>query len=299
MSEVQRYRTILSSGAFTKLSPPELHTLYNEVEALLDSSLDKLDSIELFDLYELQFFLLLLTTQDIKAKAYLDRINDQFSSQRSQKILIMKLMYYEAIGDVNKAMDALGKDPDELRASRRLATFSRKGNNAQEYITSLNYYLDLQPSDLVAWAELADNYAKVGHYDKAVFCCKEVLLQEPNAYNIFYKVGLYLYYQYLQEYKESDKKDKLLAAFEKLESSRDAFLRSVEISESYTKSWVGVYTVSGAPILTKLQKIQSKKVEQFADETQKLRALSKQRIMDLEQIATDKEFLAFLQTSQL
>lgn len=291
----QKYSAILSSGVFAHFSPPELQKLHRDVTDYLNSRGDKVDSIELFDLYELQFYLLLLTNHDIEAKTCLDRINDQFASKRSQKIMVLRLMYFEATGDLKAAINALGNDPDEVKASRRLATFARNSKTNAEYIKSLNYYLNLQPSDLVSWAELADEYAKVSHYDKAIFCLKEVLLQEPHAYNIFYKVGLYLYYQYLQEFKESDKKEKLLGALEPLEHARNAFLRSVEISESYVKSWVGIYTVSGATLLDKLQvKNQTKKVQQFLDETLKLRELSKQRIMDIEKLETEEEFQEYL-----
>lgn len=300
----QRYLAILSSGVFATFSPDKLAALHQEVGGYLNVHSGQLDLSDQFDLYELQFYLALLTNHDVEAKSYLDRINDQFAGKQSQKIMILRLMYYEASGDMKAAVNALGDSADELRASRRLATFSRTkldgSPNIPEYIKNLNYYLDLQPSDSLAWAELGDQYIKVGHYDKAAFCFNEVLLQEPNAYNIFYKVGLAVYYQFLQEYQEkNEKKDKLLAAMALLERSRNAFLRSVEISGSYVKSWVGVYVVSGHSLLQKLESnktlAQLKKVAQFTSETNQLHQLSKKRIIELEELQNEDELMKYLE----
>lgn len=300
----QRYLAILSSGVFATFSPEKLATLHQEVGDYLNAHSGRLDLTDQFDLYELQFYLALLTNHDVEAKSYLDRINDQFSGKLSQKIMILRLMYHEARGDMKAAVNALGDNADELRASRRLATFSRTkldgSPNVEEYIKNLNYYLNLQPSDSLAWAELGDQYHKVGHNDKAVFCFNEVLLQEPNAYNIFYKVGLNLYYQFLQEYQEkNDKKDKLLASMAVLENSRNAFLRSVEISGTYVKSWVGIYVVSGHSLITKLENnkmlSQQKKIAQFTSETIQLHQLSKKRIIEIEQLKNEDELTKFLE----
>lgn len=299
----QRYCAILASGVFASLLPPELARLHTEVGQYLRSHSGGLNATELFDLYELQFYLALLTNHDVEAKSYLDRICDQFSGKSSQKIMILRLMYHEACGDMNSAVKALGDSADELRASRRLATFSRRKAdgtpNVAEYVQNLNYYLNLQPGDAMAWAELGDQYHNLGHYDKAVFCWKEVLLQQPNAYNVFCKVGLNYYYQYLQEYPEvPDKKDKQLAAMELLGMARDAFLRAAEISPSYVRSWVGVYVVSGNGLLDRLASNKTlsaqKAVAEFVSETSKLRKLSILRVMKLEKLQSEKEFEDFL-----
>lgn len=299
----QRYSAILSSGVFANFAPPKLAALHREVGDYINSQGNGLELADQFDLYELQFYLALLTNHDVEAKSYLDRINDQFAGKQSQKVMILRLMYYEACGDMSTAVDALGDSPDELRASRRLATFSKNkqdgSENLPEYIKNLNYYLNLQPSDSTAWAELGDQYHAVGHYDKAAFCFKEVLLQQPHAYNIFYKVGLNLYYQFLQGYSDKlDKKDKILAGLDLLEHARDVFLRSVEISETYVKGWIGVYVVSQSPFLEKLSSNKTlsglKRVSQFLEETAKLHVLSKKRILILEKLQSEEELLAYL-----
>ena len=78
----------------------------------------------------------------------------------------------------------MSEDPDELRLLRRLTTLSRHDKNPTKYINNLIYYLNLQPSDLIAWAELSEQYQKLGNYDKSIYCLKEVVLQNPLAYPI-------------------------------------------------------------------------------------------------------------------
>lgn len=271
-----KYLTIANKGLYAKYTPQQLHDTHKAVESFLVIHGDTIDPIELFTLYELQFYLCLLTKHDIEAKSYLDRILDNFSSRKSQRVKILQSVYLEAIGADEEAQHILEQNPNELRLSRRLSTFSRK-NGPENYVLSLNFYLDLQPSDLLAWAELADVYAGLGHYDKAVFALKEVLLQEPYAYNLFYKVGVFYYQGFVQAYNEKiEKKDKLVEWAELLKDSRNLFLRSVEIAGEYQKGWQGVRSVLDHEFNEKLasnKNLQGHKVvEAYLEENKKLRS---------------------------
>lgn len=300
----QKYSEILLTGSYAKFSPEKLHNLHKELGLMLPKAQESLEPSELFDLYELYFHVSLLTNHDVNAKLMLDRFNDEFSGQRSQKYLILKSMYYEATGEDKKAVDALGQSKDELRASRRLATFSRYkadgSENIPEYIRSLVFYLNIQPSDTITWAELADQYAKIGDYEEAVFCLKEVLLHEPLAYNIFYKAGLYQYYYFLQQDKAKSEKDKDLASLYPIyQGARDLFLRAVEISASYTKAWVGLATMGESDLLDRLEKNKKTsadtKIQTFVKETIQVRELAKARVRELEKLPSDAEILKHLQ----
>lgn len=300
----QKYSEILFTGAYARFSPEQLNKLHKELTLMLPKAQESLDSAELFDLYELYFHVSLLTKHDVNAKLMLDRFNDEFSGQRSQKFLILKSMYYEATGEDKKAVDTLGQSQDELRASRRLATFSRNkadgSENIPEYIKSLVFYLNIQPSDIITWAELADQYAKVGDYEEAVFCLKEVLLHEPLAYNIFYKTGLYQYYQFLQQDKAKSEKDReLLALLPIYQGARDTFLRAVEISASYTKAWVGLAALGESDFLERLEKNKKtsadSKIQTFVKETIQVRELAKLRVRELEKLPSDADIQKHLQ----
>lgn len=281
MSLKNKYLTVASSGLFVRFTPPETDRYFHDIEAFLQAN--SLDSVETFNLYELQFFLALQSQRDVQAKAYLDRIVDQFNSQHSQRIKLLQLIYLEAVGDVEGAVAQLGSNPDEMKLSRRLTTFSKEAGSNANYITNLNFYLDLQPSDLITWAELGDEYAKAGAYDKAVFAWQEVVLQEPLAYNALYKVGLYSYYQLLSQYDaKAEKKDKLLEWVANASHSRDYFLRALEISDNYVKAWAGVYAVSNLKLNDKLRGHRAlsstKAATQFLADAEKLSALAKRKL---------------------
>lgn len=304
VSQKCRYQKLLSTGLFVKFSFEQLDCLHDEVRTYLRTTPEPLDAVELFDICELQFHLLLLTNRDVEAKLLLDRFNSQFAQKKSQKLAVLHLMYYEALGDNDRAHAVLSDDPDELRSSRRLMTLSRRSKDGEldtpEYIKSLNFYLSLQASDTLAWAELADVYHSIGEYDKAVYCYKEVLLQKPMAYNIFYKAGLSLYYQHLAIVGggKMSRKEMILKGMKVLEHSRDCFLRSVEISESYTKGWVGAYIVASTDFVDTLRANKSSSgvaaVDRFLVETEKIKELSKRRIFVLEDLDSDLEFDLFL-----
>ena len=251
-----------------------------------------LDSIELFNLYELQFYLSILTLHDIEAKNVLDKICDQFDFKdsnknkgRSQRIKILQSVYVELKGEIETASKLLSEDPDELRLLRRLTTLSRHDKNPTKYINNLIYYLNLQPSDLIAWAELSEQYQKLGNYDKSIYCLKEVVLQNPLAYPIFYKIGLLYYYLFLQNEGnlKTDKKDKLFELMKILINSRDNYLYSLEINDKYEKNWVGLKTIVSLPFNDKLKKISesSKEIKDYLNYNEKLKPIIDRKLKEL------------------
>lgn len=290
--------SMAASGIYVNFQPDILQNTYNEISKFLSVNAESIDTIELFNLYEMQFYISLMTNHDVEAKTSLDRLVDQFGFEKSQRVKLLQSIYFEAMGDDEAAMKVLGQNADELKLSRRLVTFSRKPDNNEDYIASLNYYLDLQPSDVITWAELADEYKKIGHYEKGIHCLQEILLQEPYAYNIFYKVGLFYYYQFLQEFtnKTQDKKDKLLEAISVLNNAKNNFLRSIEICDSYSTSWLGIYLISkldfNQTLLNKLA--DNKQVKIYLEDNSKLEALSKQKIIKFNTLDGEEEFDNFL-----
>lgn len=53
-----------------------------------------------------------------------------------------------------------------------------------EAVNALNSLLDMSPTDAEAWAELADLYLAQGLYSQAIFAQEEVLILQPNAWNV-------------------------------------------------------------------------------------------------------------------
>lgn len=226
--------------SFVQFSPPQLVEYQRETDKFMVEYLDSLDVLELFELYQLQFFLNLMTKNDTEAKVVLDIIINQFELEikQSQRVRLLKSIYYEAIGEQSEAEASLGSNPNEMRLSRRLCSFSRN----KDYPSNLNFYLNLQPSDTLGWSELAEKYHRLGAYDKAVFAYQEILLQEPFAYPIFYKIGLNYYYLFLQQYEllKGGSKAKLQELQDILINCRDNYLRSIEICDVCVKSWLGL-----------------------------------------------------------
>lgn len=222
---------VASTGRFATFTPEETNYHTKQLKSYLQNHQDKLDSIELFQLFELDFYLSLITGHDIEAKAVLERFNDQFGDKvSSQRIKLLKSIYFEAIGDLESAGKVLSEDPDELELSRRLTTISR--HDGAKYTSNLVYYLNLSPGDVIAWCELADEYAKLKEYRKAIHCLKRVLMNEPDAYTLYNKIGLYYYQLSLDAKKEKN---------ELLQASVKEYLKLLEIYESNRSTYEGLY----------------------------------------------------------
>ena len=261
----------------------QVQKYHHELEIFLNMYGDSLDGIELMNLYEMQFYILLIVGKDIEAKVVLDRILNQFgSNSKSQRINVLQSVYHEAIGERAVASSILEKNADDMKLTRRLTTFDR--SNAETYINSLSFYLNINPSDLLAWAELAHVYSEAGEYEKSVFCYKEVLLHEPCAYPMFYRAGLNYYYNFLREEKilKGERKEKLLELVQILRNSRDHYLRCIEICAVYTKSWVGLNLILTLKFNDKLNKSNMvKEIKTYLDENDKLRPLVEKRVSEL------------------
>ena len=61
-----------------------------------------------------------------------------------------------------------------------LQTLSR----TDDAVDALVELLNASPTDIEAWAELAELYVSQGQFSQAEFCLEEVLLVAPNAWNV-------------------------------------------------------------------------------------------------------------------
>ena len=55
---------------------------------------------------------------------------------------------------------------------------------SSEAVSALNSLLDFSPTDPEAWGELADLYLAQGLYAQAIYALEEVLVLQPNAWNV-------------------------------------------------------------------------------------------------------------------
>ena len=53
-----------------------------------------------------------------------------------------------------------------------------------ESVSALISLLDFSPMDAEAWSELADVYLSQGLYSQAIYALEEVIVLQPNAWNV-------------------------------------------------------------------------------------------------------------------
>ncbi|KAI5956278.1 oca3 [Candida jiufengensis] len=281
---------ISQTSKFTQFTPKQLYDHQKEITKFLIENENTLNSIELFNLLELEFYLNLLTKNDDEAKLILNKIITNFNEGneqkevRSQRLKFLKSIWYESQNDLKKAGEMINDDPDELKLSRRLTTFARNSTNSTtattKYINNLIYYLNLQPNDILTWSELSEEYLKLGEYEKSIYCLKQIVLYQPQAYTIFYKIGLVHYYHFLSINQKlnniNDKKEKLLELMKSIILSRDNFLVSLEINEKFDKSWIALNTLLNAGLDTKLIKFSenNKDIKEFIKQNEKLKLIA-------------------------
>lgn len=107
---------IASTGKFAQFPMKQVQKYHHELEIFLNMYGDSLDGIELLNLYEMQFYILLIVGKDIEAKVVLDRILNQFGIpiQKSHVSKMLQSVYHEAIGERVVASSVLEKNADDV-----------------------------------------------------------------------------------------------------------------------------------------------------------------------------------------
>lgn len=67
---------------------------------------------------------------------------------------------------------------------KRRITLLQTLSRVDDAIDALVELLDASPTDIEAWAELAELYLSQGLFSQAEYCLEEVLLVAPNAWNV-------------------------------------------------------------------------------------------------------------------
>jgi tetratricopeptide (TPR) repeat protein len=69
------------------------------------------------------------------------------------------------------------------------SSFTLSHEDLKKLIEMWNEYLKIYMDDYEAWYELSDVYLLSSNYSKAVYCLEEVLLHQPNNFNVYTKLG--------------------------------------------------------------------------------------------------------------
>lgn len=266
MSVEAKLLKIHKLGLYTQFTPEQLESTYMLLINYLQFNIASISSIKYYDLLELHFYVSLLSNKDNEAKTALDRIIDKFGDQDSQRTAILKATYLEATMDSKTAIEYLSRrKQSELLSLKKKVALSKKITISNDYINVLIDYLKINPLDTEVLSELAETYYSIGHFDKAIFTLQEILLVVPFAYNVFARIGEIEH----AIFKRDNEVDSLV-------SSIKHFLRSVELSANYVRSWSGIYITSN-----EFNKLEPKKLKNVKVEYEKLKKLSGKKLKEI------------------
>ncbi|KAI2643658.1 tetratricopeptide [Xylaria nigripes] len=231
----------LSPAAALQHSQQALSILENTKGAaspsiVLQSLLSTPETQELWTVYENLLLSCLRTSDDESAHLCLARLVSRFGDD-NERIMALKGLVKEATAADDAALDLvlqeyehiLQENPTNLPIAKRRAALLRSVGRTADAVSVLSSLLDMSPTDAEAWAELADLYLAQGLYSQAIFAQEEVLILQPNAWNIHARLGEML----LMAAKTSDAPKRLTDALKR-------FSRSVELCDNYLRGLYGL-----------------------------------------------------------
>ncbi|KAI0201307.1 tetratricopeptide [Astrocystis sublimbata] len=215
-------------------------TLKNSPGAISSSALQSVlaasETQELWTTYENLLLSCLRTRNDESAQQCLARLVDRFGDD-NERIMALKGLFKEATAPDDATLDQilqeydhiLQENPTNIPVVKRRVALLRSMGRTTESVNALNSLLDMSPTDAEAWGELADLYLAQGLYPQAIFAQEEVLVLQPNAWNIHARLGEIL----LMAAKASDSPQRLAEALKR-------FCRSIELCDNYLRGYYGL-----------------------------------------------------------
>ncbi|KAI6090864.1 tetratricopeptide [Hypoxylon rubiginosum] len=204
--------------------------------SLFQSLLSAPETAELWTTYENLLLSCLRTADDKSAHECLGRLVNRFGND-NERIMALKGLLKEAAADDATTLNSVIKEYDQILQDnptnipilKRRAALLRSIGRTSESVTALTSLLDISPTDAEAWAELADQYFSQGLYSQAIFALEEVLVLQPNAWNIHARLGEVLFVSA----KSSDNPGQLGEAIKR-------FSRSIELCDDYLRGYYGL-----------------------------------------------------------
>ncbi|ORY71993.1 uncharacterized protein BCR38DRAFT_454359 [Pseudomassariella vexata] len=217
--------------------------LENSPGAVSTSALESLFSAtetpELWIIYENLLLSCLRTGDEQSAHHCLGRLVNRFGDD-NERIMALIGLLKEADAEDNATLEVVLKeyeqilenDPTNIPITKRRAALLRSLGRVSDAVTALIALLDFSPTDSEAWSELADLYFSQGLYSQAIFALEEILVLQPNAWNIHARLGEML----LMAAKTSQQTD----ASKQLSEALKRFCRSVELCDDYLRGYYGL-----------------------------------------------------------
>lgn len=178
--------------------------------SVLQSILSASETQELWTVYENLLLSCLRTGDDESAHQCLGRLINRFGDD-NERIMALKGLLKEATAADDATLDLVLQEYDRILQEnppnlvsrtpgpnlwhwiltfttkpiqKRRAALLRSMGRTSEAVNALSSLLDMSPTDAEAWAELADLYLAQGLYPQAIFAQEEVLILQPNAWNV-------------------------------------------------------------------------------------------------------------------
>ncbi|KAK7749382.1 Inositol phosphatase SIW14 [Diatrype stigma] len=224
----------------SQLAPTILETTTGAVSnSTLESLLASPETSELWTIYENLLLSCLRTGDDEAAHQCLGRLVKRFGDA-NERVMALKGLLKEAEASDKATLEVilqdyeqiLANDPTNIPIVKRRVALLRSMGKVDESISALLSLLDFSPTDAEAWAELADLYLSQGLYSQAIFALEEVLILQPNGWNIHAHLGEVL----LMAAKTSTPGD----APRRLSEALKRFCRSIELCDDYLRGYYGL-----------------------------------------------------------
>ncbi|KAH9910019.1 tetratricopeptide [Xylariomycetidae sp. FL2044] len=245
--------------------------------SVFQSLLSAPETSELWTIYENLLLSCLRTGDDESAHKCLGRLVNRFGDD-NERVMALKGLLKEADAGDNATLevilkeydDILKENPTNLPITKRRIALLRSMGRITDAIPALLALLDVSPTDAEAWSELADLYFSQGMYFQAIYALEEVLVLQPNAWNIHARLGEVL----LAASKTSDSTKQTSEALKR-------FCRSIELCDDYLRGYCGL-KLAAKRLLEEPQQ-SSKQVDADGSSTPSLSTIKK-----LDEAATEK-----------
>ncbi|KAK6219163.1 hypothetical protein LQW54_002412 [Pestalotiopsis sp. IQ-011] len=209
----------------------------------LQSLFSASETPELWTIYENLLHSCLRTGDEEAAHQCLGRLINRFGDENERVMALVGLLK-EADAQDNATLEVvlkeyeaiLDRNPTNIPIVKRRVALLRSLGRVSDAVTALLSLLDFSPTDSEAWSELSDMYFSQGLYSQAIFALEEVLVLQPNAWNIHARLGELL----LMAAKSSQPND----AQRQLTEAVKRFCRSVELCDDYLRGFYGLKLVS-------------------------------------------------------
>ncbi|KAK9452117.1 uncharacterized protein V1518DRAFT_410406 [Limtongia smithiae] len=272
-------RTAHQTASYMTLPPAAVKELYDlSYKFIISSTSRTLNPTDMYTVFELHFYLALISGNERDASYILKRMTDRFGAG-APRVVVLRALYLEVTetpAAASEHLDKRGTEADLLVRKRKIAILkSSPSAQSTELVAQLLTLVDTFAADAESWAELARLYTDAGLFAQALFALHEVLLIFPLAYNVNALIGETCV-QYAATLGTAG------AAEEKLIEATKFFLRAVELCDDYVRGWAGVLIASLriTQLATGGSSVAAKKKDALYKDLAKLARSQLQKIVD-------------------